>query len=70
MGRTAEFLAGFGANVIKTLCSAGVGPDTGTFTTDGNFVAQDRRAQMRPEAIEAIFYMWRATHDVKYRSST
>ena len=24
---------------------------------------------MRPEAIEAIFYMWRATHDVKYRST-
>ena len=34
---------------------------------DGNLAATGRSNILRPEAIESIFYLWRYTHDPKYR---
>jgi mannosyl-oligosaccharide alpha-1,2-mannosidase len=33
----------------------------------GNLDSMDARYLLRPEVVESIFYMWRFTHDVKYR---
>ena len=47
----------------------GLAPEFVRFPGGGK-IATDRKAVhnlLRPEAIEAIFYMWRFTRDVKYR---
>ncbi|VDK48704.1 unnamed protein product [Anisakis simplex] len=48
----------------------GIGPESFRFTSDIEAVAVSDREKyyiQRPEVIEAWFYLWRATHDEKYR---
>lgn len=46
-----------------------VGPETisGTDGSTEDYVVEARHNILRPEAVETIFYMWRTTHDQKYR---
>ncbi|VDM27614.1 unnamed protein product [Toxocara canis] len=48
----------------------GIGPESFRFTEDAEAVAVSDREKyytQRPEVIETWFYLWRATHDEKYR---
>uniref|UniRef100_F1KXX4 alpha-1,2-Mannosidase n=1 Tax=Ascaris suum TaxID=6253 RepID=F1KXX4_ASCSU len=48
----------------------GIGPESFRFTSDVEAVAVSDREKyyiQRPEVIETWFYLWRATHDEKYR---
>ncbi|PSC71105.1 mannosyl-oligosaccharide 1,2-alpha-mannosidase MNS1-like [Micractinium conductrix] len=47
---------------------SGLGAERITFDLDsGEIFVTDSRYWQRPEVIESIFYMWRATHDQKWR---
>uniref|UniRef100_A0A915AN77 alpha-1,2-Mannosidase n=1 Tax=Parascaris univalens TaxID=6257 RepID=A0A915AN77_PARUN len=50
--------------------AVGIGPESFRFTPDVEAVAISEREKyyiQRPEVIETWFYLWRATHDEKYR---
>uniref|UniRef100_A0A0M3HNX3 alpha-1,2-Mannosidase n=1 Tax=Ascaris lumbricoides TaxID=6252 RepID=A0A0M3HNX3_ASCLU len=52
------------------LSAIGIGPESFRFTSDVEAVAVSDREKyyiQRPEVIETWFYLWRATHDEKYR---
>ncbi|KAI8845230.1 mannosyl-oligosaccharide 1,2-alpha-mannosidase IA [Chytriomyces cf. hyalinus JEL632] len=42
----------------------GLGPET---AVAGTLMTVDGKYQLRPEMVESLFYMWRLTHDDKYR---
>ncbi|TPX77778.1 hypothetical protein CcCBS67573_g00932 [Chytriomyces confervae] len=44
--------------------STGLGPET---AVSGTLMTVDGKYQLRPEMVESLFYMWRLTHDDKYR---
>ena len=45
----------------------GIGPEIVEFEEDGHYTVRDPKYILRPETIESIFYMYRYTHDEKYR---
>lgn len=45
----------------------GIGPEIAEFGSDGRWAVRDAQYKLRPETIESIFYMYRYTHDEKYR---
>lgn len=45
----------------------GLGAESAGFDADGKIIRYDSRYILRPETVESIFYMWRYTHDQKYR---
>eukprot|EP00727_Mastigamoeba_balamuthi_P003313 m51a1_g1298 putative wd repeat-containing protein 5 (917) ;mRNA; r:188713-192360 len=47
--------------------STGIGPEVAYFGPQNDFSAGAHQYLLRPEAIEAFFYMWRYTHEQKYR---
>ena len=47
--------------------TTGLGGETATIN-GGRVVLSDAKYNQRPETIESIFYMWRFTHDQKYRN--
>eukprot|EP00041_Stephanoeca_diplocostata_P026392 m.711753 g.711753 ORF g.711753 m.711753 type:complete len:739 (+) comp22954_c0_seq2:141-2357(+) len=44
----------------------GLGPESAEFTSGGHKI-KDSRYILRPETVESYFYLWRTTHDPKYR---
>eukprot|EP00842_Homolaphlyctis_polyrhiza_P001325 jgi/Hompol1/2193/HPOL_005882-RA len=45
----------------------GLGSEWTRVDENGNLVISDPSYLLRPELVESIFYMWRYTHDAKYR---
>lgn len=62
------------ANTCHESCvkaKAGLGPESFVFTNRADAMAfgpSDRYYILRPEIVETYFYMWRFTHDPKYRA--
>jgi len=56
-------------NEFYTRQATGISPEIATFGGNDDFYVKqnDRHYIQRPEAVEAMFYMWRFTHDQKYR---
>merc|ERR1719158_2552759 len=46
---------------------SGIAPEVVNFRPGSDFVPGVAYYILRPETVESIFYMWRATHDPKYR---
>ena len=44
-----------------------IGPEIVEFEKNGKYTVRDPKYILRPETIESIFYMYRYTHDEKYR---
>ena len=63
---------GIGANVTETCVKmyqqsiTGLGGETAR-VYNGRIELSDAKYTQRPEVIESVFYMWRFTHDEKYR---
>lgn len=48
--------------------ATGLGPEVMEGSTLTSAAGMDAASyHLRPETVESIFYMWRATHDIKYR---
>jgi hypothetical protein len=45
----------------------GLAPDVAVVDGNGEFRSTDAKYILRPETVETYFYLWRATHDPKYR---
>lgn len=47
----------------------GLSPETVSFESDNDFTVlpRDKHNLLRPETVESLFYLWRATHDPIYR---
>ena len=44
-----------------------VAPESVVPNKKSDFVSEDSASKLRPEMIETLFYLWRTTHDPKYR---
>lgn len=45
-----------------------IGPEVLVFSPNGTLIQSSNPSYLlRPETVESYFYLWRATHDTKYR---